>query len=885
MKKSKFLKTLTIFGTALAAPMLLTGCFGGGSDAIRINDGYIQTSEDGRNWENLISIEELKNLQNGTGAGSEYTIGDDGYWYLNGVKTDKKAEGIDGNGIKSITKDTVNSTEQKTIYIIELDDGTKHPFEVINGINGDNGGNTNTWTIGNDGYWYLNGGKTDKKAVGSDGEPGKDADIWTIGADGYWYKNGAKTETKAEGLDGEPGKDADIWTIGADGYWYKNGVKTETKAEGADGEDGVSYYVHIKYADNQPTRNSDMKTTASNWIGIYNGTSETAPSNYTSYTWYCIKGADGEDGADGENGKDATYATYTITYEYFAAIDYFDNVIESKTIKSTEWLTGLPTIKPEYSECFLGWYIIGTDKQIGEYDFIGGNVTLVPKFDISKNAPAGLYQQGSLYETWSDIVTAYPNAFDGNEIISNDSNKSYFDRSGDLCIDSSITSIGDYAFYNCTSLKSVKIPNSVTSIGKSAFEGCSGLTSITIPEGVTSIGKSAFEGCSGLTSITIPEGVTTIEAFVFSSCKGLTSIDVPNSVTTIGDHAFSVCSGLTSIDVPNSVTTIGDHAFSGCSGLTSITIPEGVTTIEASVFYNCKGLTSVNIPEGVKTIGNGAFSYCTSLTSITIPEGVTRIGSTAFNAFLGCSNLISIVVEEGNTVYDSRDNCNAIIHTSTNELIAGCKTTIIPSSVKSIDNYAFAVCTGLTSITIPKNVTWITGNAFRGCSNLTSIVVEEGNTVYDSRDNCNAIIETSTNELIAGCKTTIIPSSVTSIGDDAFEGCTGLTSITIPNSVTTIGDGAFYNCSSLTSITIPNSVTTIGNDVFANCRNLKTVILDSATIANSLCSRYDHGDLIANVPSIYIKNGLDVSNSTYLASDYTKQTTSDKTGYDLYIRN
>ncbi len=307
------------------------------------------------------------------------------------------------------------------------------------------------------------------------------------------------------------------------------------------------------------------------------------------------------------------------------------------------------------------------------------------------------------------------------------------------------------------------------------------------------------------------------------------------SVTAIGNKAFYDCDGLTSITIPNSVTTIGWAAFAGCSGLTNITIPNSVTTIGYEAFYGCTGLTSITIPNSVTTIREYAFSHCTGLTSITIGNSVTTIG---YEAFYGCTGLTSIVVESGNTKFDSRDGCNAIIETATNTLVAGCKNTIIPGSVTTIEFQAFYGCTGLTSITIPNSVTTIGYEAFRDCSNLTSItipnsvtkigygafrscsgltsiVVESGNTKYDSREGCNAIIETATNTLIAGCKNTVIPGSVTTIGGEAFYGCNSLTSITIPGSVTTIGESAFCYCSRLTSVTIPNSVTTIGRHAFS----------------------------------------------------------------------
>ena len=392
---------------------------------------------------------------------------------------------------------------------------------------------------------------------------------------------------------------------------------------------------------------------------------------------------------------------------------------------------------------------------------------------------------------------------------------------------------------------------SVTSIGDNAFSSCSGLTSVTIPNSVTSIGDGAFCDCTGLTFVSIPNSVTSIGYNTFYYCSGLTSVTIPNSITSIGDRAFEGCSGLTSVTIPNSVTSIGEFAFYGCSKITSVTIPNSVTSIGNYAFYNCSGLSSVTIPNSVTSIGYGAFANCSGLTSVTIPNSVTSISEFAFG---GCSGLTSVTVDKNNGTYDSRDNCNAIIHTSTNKLIVGCNNTIIPNSVTSIgDNaflvcsgltsvtipnsvtsigkYAFYNCSGLTSVTIPNSVTSIGYGAFGGCSGLTSVTVDKNNGTYDSRDNCNAIIETSTNKLIVGCKNTTIPNSVTSIGDRAFEGCSGLTSVTIGNSVTSIGKYAFAGCWGLTSVTIGNSVTSIGDYAFTDCSGLTSV-----TIGNSVTS-------------------------------------------------
>ena len=203
----------------------------------------------------------------------------------------------------------------------------------------------------------------------------------------------------------------------------------------------------------------------------------------------------------------------------------------------------------------------------------------------------------------------------------------------------SVTSIGWYAFKNCSGLTSVTIPNSVTSIGESAFSWCSGLTSVTIPNSVTSIGNQAFQHCSGLTSVTIPNSVTSIGNQAFQYCSGLTSVTIPNSVTSIGDYAFSNCSGLTSVTIGNSVTSIGNGAFSGCSGLTSVTIPNSVTSIGWYAFNNCSGLTSVTIPNSVTSIGWYAFNNCSGLTSVTIGSGVNHIFE---RAFADCPELTNV---------------------------------------------------------------------------------------------------------------------------------------------------------------------------------------------------------------------------------------------------
>ena len=440
------------------------------------------------------------------------------------------------------------------------------------------------------------------------------------------------------------------------------------------------------------------------------------------------------------------------------------------------------------------------------------------------------------------------------------------------------------AFYGCSSLTNIIIPESVTSIGDYAFYDCSNLTSITIPDSVTSIGSHAFRNCSSLTSINIPDKVTSIGASAFYDCSNLTSITIPDSVTSIGSHAFRNCSSLTSINIPDKVTSIGASAFSGCSSLTSITIPESVTSIGDYAFYDCSSLTSIEIPDSVTSIGDGAFDDCSNLTSITIPESVTSIGSNAFN---NCSSLTYHIINECKYLGNKINPCVYFAGTTSTRITE----VTIENSCKYIGSSAFKNCSSLTSITIPESVTSIGDYAFSECSSLTSITIPESVTsigVY-AFYKCYRLREMTipfVGESKAGTGKTnfgyifgayypaynddFVPTSLkkvtitsaTSISDDAFSGCSNLTSITIPDSIMSIGDEAFYNCSSLTSVyisdieawcnisfadavanplfyaknlylnnelvtelVIPDGVTRIGRYAFYNCSSLTSITI------------------------------------------------------------
>ena len=330
------------------------------------------------------------------------------------------------------------------------------------------------------------------------------------------------------------------------------------------------------------------------------------------------------------------------------------------------------------------------------------------------------------------------------------------------------------------------------------------------------------------------------------------AVAFPAQAATSGYYTYSVSGGEATITdcntsisgevtIPSTlggypVTSIGSSAFSFCTRLTSVTIPDSVTSIGSSAFYYCTSLISVTIPDSVTSIGNSAFSFCTRLTGVYITdlEAWCKISFAssdanplhyAENLYLNNELVTDLVIPDGVTSIGSSAFYNCI----------GLTSVTIPDSVTSIGSWAFDNCTGLTSVTIPDSVNCIGSYAFRGCTGLTSIQVEEGNTVYHSAGNC--LVETAGKTLILGCKNSQIPQdgSVTSIGNYAFEGCTGLTSVTIPDSVTSIGDDAFRNCTGLTTVTIGDSVTSIGYRAFYDCTSLTSV-----TIGDSVTSIADY---------------------------------------------
>ena len=343
-----------------------------------------------------------------------------------------------------------------------------------------------------------------------------------------------------------------------------------------------------------------------------------------------------------------------------------------------------------------------------------------------------------------------------------------------------------------------------------------------------------------ITKVNVSEGITNINNFAFSGCTTLTAVSLPSSLKEIGDGAFSDCENLKSIKLPNHITKISSFTFNNNKSLESITFPTGLVEIEDAAFQNCESLTSVNFPEGLTEIGDYAFSVCRNLSSVNFPTSLKNIGTFAFQS---CA-FQEIELHEG--------------------LLSISKGTV----EDGYDEGAFTANTYLKSIYIPSSVNFIGDATFADATSMTSMTVSPNNTVYDSRENCNAIIETASNTLIAGCKMTVIPSSVEAIGHDAFFGIEELGSIKFPEGLKSIALYSFCRCKGLTDIDSPSSVNNIEEYAFFNCPDIKSVTarienpttIDEETFGisngwNAEKNDYNYDDIIYETATLYVPAG------------------------------
>ena len=497
--------------------------------------------------------------------------------------------------------------------------------------------------------------------------------------------------------------------------------------------------------------------------------------------------------------------------------------------------------------------------------------------------------------------------YNNSPFDSNDSIKSVIIQDG-------VKSIGRFAFSSCSGITALSIPDSVSSINHGAFIRCSALTEVTIPDGVKILDNFCFALCTSLLDAHIPQSVVSMGNDPFSACVNLESITVDenNSVfdsrndcnAIIKTDTHTLISGCQNTRIPQNVLTIAYGAFYGQNKLTSLIVPVSVRTIESTAFCECTHLSDIyyegseiewnaisidsdnepltdatihynyiqpHVHEYTATVVlptdmmthlpdslHGYVVYTCKKCGDSYTGGYTdcysgKCGDNVYYSFEPSTGVLTISGSGDMYDYSAAEHTTEGVVEITNPFcsIEGITSIVIEDGVTGIGNAAFVWCRGVESISIPKTVTSIGYMVFQLCDNLTTICIDSENPVYDSRNNCNAVIETETNTLISGCKNTVIPNTVTALGGDSFSGLFSLTQITIPDSVTTIGSYAFSHCIALESIEIPDSVTEIGSSCFYHCTGL-----ESATLSGGMTSVADTMFLdCSNLKNVTIPDG------------------------------
>lgn len=459
--------------------------------------------------------------------------------------------------------------------------------------------------------------------------------------------------------------------------------------------------------------------------------------------------------------------------------------------------------------------------------------------------------------------------------------------SGEYILPNTITKLDGSVFYGCEKLKYIKLSKNNVSIGDFVFAK-TGLLSLEIPDSNVSIGQNCFNS-TPLQDLSIGKGLTGIGSQQFDS-NALTKLTLNNDkivskTRTTSSNIRTIMSHLpelTELVIGNDVSVIGNYAFYNTSNnLTTVRLSNNLKTIGTCAFQNCNKLTTIIFPDSLTTIGGSAFYNC-SINTINIPKNLNSIG---VNAFYNCP-INTITIDNNHPIYKLQNNC--LIHKSSNSInLATLNVTeipegltslplgifknnanftdvTIPDTITTINSEAFGNCPNITSLTIPETTTTIGQGITRYCYNLSSITVEPNNPNYDSRNNCNAIINTSTNTLIQGCKTTTIPNNIVKIDSYAFIG-QGITDLTIPTSVTNIGSYAFMDCSSLTSVTLPNTLKTLGTKCFHSCTSLTSIIIPASVAASSFSGSTTSPGLFYNCTNL---TSVTINSSVVMANNY-----------------
>ncbi len=429
----------------------------------------------------------------------------------------------------------------------------------------------------------------------------------------------------------------------------------------------------------------------------------------------------------------------------------------------------------------------------------------------------------------------------------------------EVVIEDGVTSIGSYAFYNCTGLTTVTIPNSVTSIGEGAFEGCTGLTKVTIPDSVTSIGTEAFYGCTGLTTVTIPDSVTSIEAGAFFGCTGLTTVTIPDSVTSIKASAFRDCTGLTTVTIDVEVVP---SCFAGLTSLENVTFGVHVTSIGYEAFRDCTGLTTVTIPDSVTSIEDSAFWDCTGLTTVTYTGTLEQWKAIEIgydNESLKSAVLTTSDFTDLAAYGDAGDDHTWRLTTDGTLTIAGkgpmpdyYYSTYGDGSVSWNAPWR-SVGDSIKAVVIEDGVTSIGKNAFRGCAALASVTAAESvehvgqyafeGTAWLAAQGDFAILNGMLLRYQGTDISVTIPAGVEVIAAYAFEGRSDIIELTFGSGVKRVDAYAFSDCKGLAAINI--------DDLAAWCAIEFTKPVSSSDQPAPSYSNYGYNVLLSYAQALY----------------------------------
>ncbi len=801
--------------------------------------------------------------------------------------------------------------------------------------------NTPTIEIGSDGYWYINGTKTDYKANGEKGEQGEKGDKGDKGDSGEQGEKGDKGDKGDSGEQGEKGDSGEKGSNGVNGSDGKDGIN------GSDGKDGVNgksaYEIYKEKYGYEGTEEQWLDDLVNGRLALKDKYTVTFDSDGGSE----VKSQEVSDGRKANEPDAPTKTGYTFGGWFVKTTEWnflAYTVTENVTLKA-KWIANEYTLKfnsnggneiadmtvtydgnytmPEPTKenyVFLGWKEGETVyEQSGKWQKTSG-ATLTAEWVIAKSTITFETNGGSVV---APMTTNYgenytlptstrenyalvgwflgENKFESGTPLTGDITLSarwqgvtdtfeYTEENGEITLTKfkggvtdviipaningvAVTKLADGIFRSNTKITSVTFDGSFENYDAKLFQGCTSLRSlvisgvydkqlyylfgdsindipesfaeITFAENSNYVDGTMFknEVANHIVTYVIPDGTTEIKDLQFSGYDCMQAVSIPDSVTSIGNSAFTSCINLRNITIPDSVTSIGSHAFYCCYELTSVIIGNSVTSIGIGTFYYCSRLTSVIIGNSVASIGSSAFYGCRGLTSITIPDSVTSISRNAFN---GCDNLIrkskgicyvdkwviGVVnnllskAEIENTTrgiaYRAFDDCSGLKNIYITDLAAWCKISGLDNLMYYVSNEKNLYLNGelVTNLTIPDSVTSIGMSAFYYCGGLTSVTIGNGVTS----------IGWSAFEGCSGLTSVTIPDSVVNLGDYAFRDCSSLESITIPNSVASIGKGTFYNCGKLATINIPDSVISIGESAFRFCEKMENITIPSSVV-------------------------------------------------------